>query len=162
MFLHVGHPLWWEEGSVVCIAITHWLELCWAHNHILLSPLRLSPPGGPGSHNYVPQEQSGQIIPRALGSIFLASYNLQGYSEGILTHLHMGISFILTHVSHQVKSSQVILRPMVIGQSVLVSGIHLGPPRPFPTMSLIPVCIHDVMETRLPLCCFSTCNHVTV
>jgi hypothetical protein len=24
--LHVGRPLWWEDGSVICSAITHWLE----------------------------------------------------------------------------------------------------------------------------------------
>jgi hypothetical protein len=23
--LHVGRPLWWEDGSVICHAITHWL-----------------------------------------------------------------------------------------------------------------------------------------
>jgi hypothetical protein len=33
-----------------------------------------------------------QLYPRALGSIFLASYNSQSYSEGILTRLHMGLS----------------------------------------------------------------------
>jgi hypothetical protein len=50
--------------------------------------LRLPQPGGPGSCIYIPQEQGGQ--PRALGSLFVASYDLQGYDEGILTHLHTG------------------------------------------------------------------------
>jgi hypothetical protein len=31
-------------------------------NHILLSHLRLPQLGGPGSHMYIPQEQSGAVI----------------------------------------------------------------------------------------------------
>jgi hypothetical protein len=38
--LHVGRPLWWENGSVIYSAITHWLESRRTHNHILLSHLR--------------------------------------------------------------------------------------------------------------------------
>jgi hypothetical protein len=48
------------------------------HGHILLSHLRLSQPGGPGPRIYIPQEQGGPVIPRALGSCFVASYDLQG------------------------------------------------------------------------------------
>jgi hypothetical protein len=46
--LHVGCPLCREDGSVICSAITHRLESRRAHNHILLSHLRLPQPGGPG------------------------------------------------------------------------------------------------------------------
>jgi hypothetical protein len=62
------------------------------HGHILLSHLRLPQPGGPGSRIYIPQEQCGPAIPQALGSLFVASYNLQGCSGGILTHLHTGLN----------------------------------------------------------------------
>jgi hypothetical protein len=38
--LHVRCPLWREDGSVMCSAITYWLESCRTHNQILLSHLR--------------------------------------------------------------------------------------------------------------------------
>jgi hypothetical protein len=41
----------------------HWLESRRAHNHILLSHLRLSQPGGLGFCIYIPQEQGGPVIP---------------------------------------------------------------------------------------------------
>jgi hypothetical protein len=34
-----------------------------------------------------------QLYPRALGSLFVASYNLQGYNGGILTRLHIGLNW---------------------------------------------------------------------
>jgi hypothetical protein len=48
------------------------------HGHILLSHLSLPQPGGPGSHIYIPQEEDGPGFP------FVASYDSQGYSDGIL------------------------------------------------------------------------------
>jgi hypothetical protein len=39
--LRFGHPLWQEDGSVICSAICQWLELQRPHNHTLLSHLRL-------------------------------------------------------------------------------------------------------------------------
>jgi hypothetical protein len=48
----VGRPLWWEDGSAVCNAITHWSESRRTRNRILLSYLRLLHPGGPGSRIY--------------------------------------------------------------------------------------------------------------
>jgi hypothetical protein len=50
----LGHPLWREDGSVICSAICQWLESRRTHNHILLSHLRL------------------------LGSLFVVSYDSQG------------------------------------------------------------------------------------
>jgi hypothetical protein len=46
--LHVGHPLWWEDGSAIRSAITHWLQLSRTHNHMLLSHPRLPQPKGLG------------------------------------------------------------------------------------------------------------------
>jgi hypothetical protein len=37
------------------------------HDHILLSHLRLPQPGGPGPCIYIPQEQSGPVIPPGTG-----------------------------------------------------------------------------------------------
>jgi hypothetical protein len=89
VLLHVRCPLWWEDESVNCSEITHWLELLKTHNHILLSCLRLPQPQGPGLRIYIPQEQGGPVIPWKLGSFFVASYDSQGYGGGILTHLQV-------------------------------------------------------------------------
>jgi hypothetical protein len=55
------------------------------HGHILLSHLSLPQPGGPGPRIYIPQKQGGPVIPPGTGFLFLASYNSQGCSGGILT-----------------------------------------------------------------------------
>jgi hypothetical protein len=54
--------------SEICgvLVITKWSESLRTRNHTLLSNLRLPQPGGPVSRIYIPQEQSGPIIPRAL------------------------------------------------------------------------------------------------
>jgi hypothetical protein len=49
-----------------------------SHNHILLSHLRLLQSRGPGYRIYIPQEQGGPVIPQALGSLFVVSYDSQG------------------------------------------------------------------------------------
>jgi hypothetical protein len=59
----VGRRLWREDGSAVCSAITQWSESLRTRNHTLLSHLRLLQPGWPGSRIYIPQEQSGLVIP---------------------------------------------------------------------------------------------------
>jgi hypothetical protein len=48
-------------------------------DHILLSHLRLPQPGGSGPCIYIPQEQGVQLYLRALGSLFEASYDSQGW-----------------------------------------------------------------------------------
>jgi hypothetical protein len=52
------------------------------HDHILLSHLRLPQPVGPGPRIYIPQEQGGPVILRALSSLSVASYDSQGSGEG--------------------------------------------------------------------------------
>jgi hypothetical protein len=64
--VHVGCPLWREDWSVICSAITHWLESRRTHNHILLSS-ETPQPGGPGPHIYIHQEQVGPVIPPGTG-----------------------------------------------------------------------------------------------
>jgi hypothetical protein len=54
-----------------------------------------------------------QLYPRALGSIFVASYDSQGYGGDILTRLHEDQPSVEVRVG-------VILRPTV-------SGTHLAP-----------------------------------
>jgi hypothetical protein len=81
----VGRPLWREDGRATYSVITQWSESRKTRNHTLLSHLRLPETGGSGSRIYVPQEQGGPVIPRALGSLYVVSYDSQGYSRGILT-----------------------------------------------------------------------------
>jgi hypothetical protein len=57
---------------------------------MLLPHMRLPQTGGPGHHIYIPQEQSDPIILPGLDSIFVDSYDSQGYGGGILTRLHTG------------------------------------------------------------------------
>jgi hypothetical protein len=52
--LHVRRPLWRENRSVICSAITHWLGSHRTRNHILLSHLRLPQTGGPGPLTHIP------------------------------------------------------------------------------------------------------------
>jgi hypothetical protein len=49
----------------------------WPYFTVLDSILPL--PGGPGPRIYIPQEQGGPVIPQALGSLFVASYDSQSY-----------------------------------------------------------------------------------
>jgi hypothetical protein len=51
--------------------------------HFTVSGSRLPQPGGPGPRIYIPQEQMAQLYPQALGSIFVASYDSQGYGGDI-------------------------------------------------------------------------------
>jgi hypothetical protein len=53
--------------------------------------MRLPQPEGPGPRIYIPQEQ-GDPEPRALGSLFIASYDSQGHGGGILNRLHTGLT----------------------------------------------------------------------
>jgi hypothetical protein len=48
------------------------------HDHILLSHLRLSQPGGPGSRICIPQEQGGPVIPPDGGFPFCCLLRLAG------------------------------------------------------------------------------------
>jgi hypothetical protein len=72
------------------------------HFHILLSHLRFPQPGGQGSRIYIPQEQGAPVIPTGTGFTFCRLLGLASKSK-----------------SHYDRQS--------VGQSVLVSGAHLGP-----------------------------------
>jgi hypothetical protein len=89
LLLHVWCPLWWEDGSVFCSAHhSHWSESRRTHNHILLSHLSLTLPGGPSPHIHIIRNRVFQLHLRTPGSPTVASHNLQDYGGGILIHLH--------------------------------------------------------------------------
>jgi hypothetical protein len=76
--LHLGRPLWRENGSVFCFPNTQWSESRRIRYHILLSHLRLPQLGGPGPRIYIPQEQCGPVIPPAIGFPFRRPLRLSG------------------------------------------------------------------------------------
>jgi hypothetical protein len=61
------------------------------HDHILLSQSRDSTNLEGGFPVFIsPSNRVSQLYPQALGSIFVASYDSQGYGGGIRTRLHAG------------------------------------------------------------------------
>jgi hypothetical protein len=61
------------------------------HDHILLSQIRDSPNlEGQATVFITPMNRVAQLYPQALGSLFIASYDSQGYGGGILPRLHTG------------------------------------------------------------------------
>jgi hypothetical protein len=76
----------------VCNLQFNWLESRRTHNHILLSYLRLPQPEGQVPVFISPRNRVAQLYTRALGSLFVASYDSQGYGGGILTRLHTGLT----------------------------------------------------------------------
>jgi hypothetical protein len=77
----VERPLWREDESATCSAITQLFESRRTRNHTLLFYLRLPQPEGPSSR----RNRVAQLYPRALSSLFVASCDSQGYGGGILT-----------------------------------------------------------------------------
>jgi hypothetical protein len=77
---------------VLARTVTLGSKSCRTNDHILSSHLRLPQPGGPGPRIYISQEQGGPIYPplRTLGPLSIASYDLEGYGDVILTRLHTG------------------------------------------------------------------------
>jgi hypothetical protein len=100
-------PLWdlWLVTSYRNVAVL-FLWVCNLHcshsmvrvaqnpNHTLLPHLRLPQSGGPGSCIYIPQQHGAQLYPRTLGSLYVATYDSQGYGGGILIRLQ--IAFFIT------------------------------------------------------------------
>jgi hypothetical protein len=75
-------PPWREDGSV--IYSYNLLSLSGPTRDIVRSHMSLSQLWGPGPCIYIPRNRVAQLYPRALGSLFVASYDSQGYGGGIL------------------------------------------------------------------------------
>jgi hypothetical protein len=100
--LDVGQPLWREDGPVI-----------YSYNFFRALPEQSL--SGPSSAELTtifycliwdssnlegqvrifisPRNRVAQLYPRALGSLFVASYDSLGYGGGILTRLHTGFIF---------------------------------------------------------------------
>jgi hypothetical protein len=62
--------------------------------YFTVSDSRLLQHKGPDPRIYIPQEQGGPVIPTGTGSLFVASYDSQGYTGGIRTRVLWGIVYI--------------------------------------------------------------------
>jgi hypothetical protein len=90
-------------------------------DHILLYQIWDSPqPGGPDPHIYIPQEQGGPVIPKALDFIFVATYESQGCFRPPPPPPNR-LCLLIT------SKSKLHCDRQSVGQSVLVSGTHLEP-----------------------------------
>jgi hypothetical protein len=64
------------------------------HDHILFSQIRDSPNMEGQVPIFIsPRNRVAQLNPQASGSLFIASYDTQGYGGGIRTSLHKGVGF---------------------------------------------------------------------
>jgi hypothetical protein len=72
-----------------------------------------------------------QLYPRALGSLFVASYDSQGYGGGILTRLHTGTPDL--EYKHKVKQSALGSSP----KAVLFTALKLVEHDPLLSLKLI-------------------------
>jgi hypothetical protein len=89
---HLQLPLALASAAIVVS------ETCGTHDHILLSQMQDSPnlEGQVLVHTCIsPGNVVVQLYPQALGSLFVASYDSQGYSGGIRTRLHVGAGGLL-------------------------------------------------------------------
>jgi hypothetical protein len=65
------------------------------HVHILLSQIRDSPNLESQVPVFIsPRNRVAQLYPEALGSLFVAPYDSQGYGGGIRTRIHVGSLFM--------------------------------------------------------------------
>jgi hypothetical protein len=125
--LHVRFSLWREEGSVTRSAINHRLESRRTHSHTLLSHLRLPPPGWPGPRIYIPQEQSGPVISPGTGFPFRRLLRLAGIRRKYSNPSpHGAVANKVKSRSKSNSKSKLYCDWRLVGQSVLVSGTHLG------------------------------------
>jgi hypothetical protein len=79
---------------VLASAVVLGSESCGTHDDILLSQIRDSDNlEGEVSVFVSPRNRLTRLYTQALGSLYVTSYNSQGYSGGIRTRLHMGRCF---------------------------------------------------------------------
>jgi predicted nucleic acid-binding Zn finger protein len=79
---------------VLASAVNRGSESRETHYHILLSQIRNSPSlEGQVPIFISPRNRVAQFYPQALGPLFVASYDSQGYGEGIRTRFNTGFSY---------------------------------------------------------------------
>jgi hypothetical protein len=89
---------------------------CGTHDHILISQIR-------GSQNLegqvpafiFPRSRVAQLYSQALGFLFVASYDSQGYGGGIQTSLHAGIPPAQMSLNFSLILRPTVSRPVYLG-----------------------------------------------
>jgi hypothetical protein len=119
---------------ILTSAVILWSKSRWTHDHILLSQIR-DPSNLEGQVPVFisPRNRVAQLYPQALGYLFVASYNLQGYGGGIRTRLHAGMS--VSSVSHLLKRMLCQLK-----REHLLEGLSLS--------------VHENPSVRTSVCCY--------
>jgi hypothetical protein len=86
----IQHPLWRANGSVVynCCRPSPAQSFSGPSSYFTVSDSGLPQPGGTGYMS--PKNRVAQLYPQALGSLFVASYDSQGYGGDIRNRLHAG------------------------------------------------------------------------
>jgi hypothetical protein len=92
---------------VLASAVIFGYESRGTYDHILLSQIRDSPNlEGQVPVFISPRNMVSQLYPQALGSLFLPSYDSQGYGGGIWTRLHS--SYLTKNALHLQDNNQAI------------------------------------------------------
>jgi hypothetical protein len=117
------HPLWREEGSVIYLYNCFWAlpeqsfsgrspaELTTIFYRHIQDSLNLE---GQVPVFISPRNRVAQLYPRALGSIFVASYDSQGYGGGILTRLHTGLQTKWNYKKNYSSTSHRLFLPICL------------------------------------------------
>jgi hypothetical protein len=110
-FVDVGRSLWRERVCrlqlllVLASAVILGSESRGTRDHILLSQIRVSPNlEGQIPVFIYPRNRVVQLYPQALGSLFVAFYDLQSYGGGIRTRLHVRLNCHLLSASRFIAS----------------------------------------------------------
>jgi hypothetical protein len=106
----LGRPLWREDGSAICSVslngpsrsehVTKLYCLIWDSPNL----------EGQVPVFIFPRTRVAQLYSRALGSLYVVSYDSQGYGVGILTLLYIYISFTNSMVQYKVKSQSHVIK----------------------------------------------------
>jgi hypothetical protein len=139
------HPVWWEDGSVVC----NW---CWSSPAQSFS--NPSPAGlmtifydltirdSPDLECQVPvcispRNRVARLHPQALGFLFVASYDSQGYGGGIRPRLHTGHSPVMAAGSRYIASARTAQKTPVPAILLLSDDAAIRPDRTENTVPLL-------------------------
>jgi hypothetical protein len=87
---------------ILASAVILWSKSQGARDHILLSKIRDSPNlEGQVPVFISPRNRVAQLYPQALGSLFVTSYDSQGYGGGIRTLIHAGVESLISSSQSQ-------------------------------------------------------------
>jgi hypothetical protein len=123
----LSRPLWREDGSAICSAITQWSESRRTRNHTLLSHLRLPQPGGPGSLIHIPQQQGRPVILPGHWVLFKSPFTTVVVTLRLMVSQSVSRSVCLS-IEHPCGTCDQILLPVVMLLSEICGLVSVGRP----------------------------------